>query len=179
MLERLCVKWVPLLEKPAWSRPTQSTLGANLVWIRLNPSWSFTRLSHSPHTLPSPVRAWVKTNAEWSNADSRFSTPSQLHTLNLSWCQDLRRWWPLMTPVRENNWRCFVVRGGRFHLLKALPSATSREITHFVINYLFSGSLASIHVHWEMAILIPNKCALSGSCHCQHAGLSWVQVIGQ
>lgn len=86
--------------------------------------------THTPPTLSNPVWAWVKTNEEWSNADSRFSTPSQLHTLNLSWCQDLQRWWPLMTPVRENNQWSFVVRGGRFHLLKALPSATSREITH-------------------------------------------------
>lgn len=136
-------------------------------------------VTHTPPTLPSAVQAWVKTNAEWSNADSRFSTPSQLHTLNLSWCQDLRRWRPLMTPVRENNRQHFVVHGGRFHLLKALPSTTSREITHSVINYLFSGSLAVIHVHRELAILIPNKCALSGLCHCQHAGLSWVQVRGQ
>lgn len=175
----LCKNKPLLFENPAWSHPTQSTLGANLVWLSLYPSWSFMCLSHTPSTLPSIVRAWVKTNAEWSNADSSFSTPSQLHSLNLSRCQDLRCWWPLMTPVRENNQWHFVVRGGRFHLLKASPSATSREIIHSVINYLFTESLAFIHVHWEMVILIPNKCALSGLCQCQHAGLSWVQVSGQ
>lgn len=118
-------------------------------------------VTHTPPTLPSLVRARVKLMQNEVLQTLGFllhlsSRPLICHGVRTCGVGDLH------DPVRENNQWCFVLHGGRFHLLKALPSATSREITHSVVNYLFSGSLVSIHVHREMAMLIPNKCALPG-----------------